>query len=154
MTITAIINFFNHPFFIVFGGLTATLVILGFVYQIICWVFGITPVIFRLGIALWKRRVAIFGSTEVFESLSASLIGSNIFRKKNIIHITPDNVDKAKNETIFLVDWETFSNKIEQVFSARINQICSAPPSLPNSIWPLWSGRISPKKPVRTSIST
>jgi len=117
--IQQITSFYNHQLFIIVGGLTITLGVLGFIYKLICWIFGITPVVFRLGIALWKRRVAIFGSVEIFESLKSSLVDSKIFKEKNIVHIKLDNIDKAKRETIFLVDWETFGDKIEQVFSAR-----------------------------------
>ena len=98
-----------------------TIALAAFVYRLACWTFGVTPIVFRLGVAFWQRKVAIFGSAEVFESLKNSLIDSNIFKQKNIIHISPDNIDKAKDETIFLVDWETFGDKIEQVFSARKN---------------------------------
>ena len=116
-----ITNFYNHPLFIIVGGITVTIAFIAFVYRLVCWTFDITPIIFRLGIALWQRRVAIFGNAEIFESLKNSLVDSNIFKKKNIIHISSDNIDKAKDETIFLVDWETFGDKIEQVFSARKN---------------------------------
>lgn len=133
---THITNFYNHPLFIIVGGLTVTLGVIGFLYKVICWIFGITPIVFRLGITLWKRRVAIFGSIEVFESIKASLTDSKIFKAGNIVLITSDNIDKAKNETIFLVDWETFGNKIDQIFSARQNHqtaivIYAKPQSIP-----------------------
>lgn len=114
-----ITNFFNHPLFIWAGGVTVTMAFIGFIYGLACWAFGITPIIFRLGIALWERKVAIFGIDRAFESLKDSLIDSKIFKSKNIIHVHPDNIDKAKDKTIFLVDWETFGDKIEQIFSAR-----------------------------------
>ncbi len=128
--------FYNHPLFIIVGGLTVTLGVLGFLYKVICWIFGITPIVLRLGIALWKRKVAIFGNVEVFESLKSSLVESKIFKEKNIVHVKLDNIDKAKDETIFLVDWETFRDKIEQVFSARKNHqtaivIYAKPASIP-----------------------
>lgn len=131
-----ITNFYNHPLFIIVGGLTVTLGVLGFLYKVICWIFGITPIVFRLGIALWKRRVAIFGSVEVYESIKASLLDSKIFKEQNIIHIKLDNIDKAKDETIFLVDWDTFGDKIEQIFSVRKNHqtaivIYAKPASIP-----------------------
>ena len=131
-----ITSFYNHPLFIIVGGLTITLGILGFLYKVICWIFGITPVVFRLGVALWKRKVAIFGSVEIFESLRSSLTDSKIFKEKNIVHIKLDNIDRAKDETIFLVDWETFGDKIEQIFSARKNHqtaivIYAKPASIP-----------------------
>lgn len=134
--INQITNFYNHPLFIIVGGITVTLALIAFVYRLACWAFGVTPIVFRLGIALWQRKVAIFGSAEVFESLKSSLIDSSVFKEKNIIYISPDNIDKAKEETIFLVDWETFGDKIEQVFSARKNHqtaivIYAKPASIP-----------------------
>lgn len=133
----AIINFFDHPFFIVIGGITTTFLIIGIFYKIISWFFGITPIIFRLGIALWKRQIAIFGSLEVFDSLKSSLIDSKIFKEKNIVHIKKENTEKAKDKTIFLVDWETFGEEIETVFNARKNHqtaiiIYAKPQSIPN----------------------
>src|SRR3989344_6586239 len=134
--INQITNFYNHPLFIIVGGLTVTLGVIGFLYKIICWIFGITPIIIRLGIALWKRKVAIFGSVEIFESIKSSLLDSKIFKEKNIVHIKSDNIDKAKDETIFLVDWDTSGDKIEQIFSARKNHqtaivIYAKPASIP-----------------------
>jgi 5S rRNA maturation endonuclease (ribonuclease M5) len=131
-----ITNFYNHPLFIIVGGVTVTLAFLAFIYRLACWAFGITPIVFRLGIALWQRKVAIFGNVEIFQSLRDSLVDSNIFKKKNIIHISSDNIDKAKDQTIFLVDWDTFGDKIEQVFSCRKNHqtaivIYAKPASIP-----------------------
>lgn len=131
-----ITNFYNHPFFIIIGGLTVTLTFLGILYKVVCWFFGITPTVFRLGIALWKRKIAIFGTTEAYTSLKGSLVDSNIFKEKNIIQITTDNVDKAKDHTVFLVDWESYGDKIEQVFLARKNHqtaivIYAKPASIP-----------------------
>lgn len=117
----SIIGFFNHPFFIVVGGI-ATIVMIGvFLYTVWLVVVGVFPVWYRLGIGLSKRKVAIFASTENFGNIKASLADSMIFKEKNVIHITLDNIDKAKDQTIFLVDWETFKEQIEQVFSARKN---------------------------------
>lgn len=133
--INQITNFYNHPVFIIVGGVTVTLGFLAIIYKILCWTFGITPIVIRLGMALWKRKVAIFASADAYSSLAATLADSGIFKKS--IQITIDNVDKAKDETIFLVDWETFGDKIDQVFSARKNHqtaivIFAKPASIPN----------------------
>lgn len=132
-----IIDFFSHPLFNVLGGLSACLVVLGILYRIVCWAFGITPILLRLGRALWNRKVAIFASAEAYHSLEATLTDSGIFRASNIVSILPESVDKAKDETIFLVDWETFSSNIEQVFAARGNHqtpiiIYAKPTSIPH----------------------
>lgn len=133
----SIAEFYNHPSFIIFGGISATLVMFGIIYKIISWFFGITPIIFRLGIALWKREIAIFSSLETFEGLKSSLIDSKIFKVKNILHISKDNTEKAKQKTVFLVDWETFGEEIETVFNARKDHqtaiiIYAKPQSIPN----------------------
>ncbi|MDO8444343.1 MAG: hypothetical protein Q7S80_02465, partial [bacterium] len=96
---------------------------------------GVVPVWYRLGIGLSKRRIAVFGSADAFKSLETSILDSKIFRGK-IIQITQDNIDKAKDETLFLVDWESFGAKIDQVFSARQNHqtavvIYAKPASIP-----------------------
>lgn len=135
--ITSITTFFNHPVFIIIGGLTVTLAFLGFLYKLTCWTFGISPIVFRLGIALWKRKIAIFGDDEAFNGLQSALVDSKVFKNKNIIHIRHDNIDKAKRETIYLVDWGTFGDNIEQVFSARRNHqtaiiIYAKPSSIPH----------------------
>src|SRR3990167_774797 len=119
--LSQITKLYNHPLFIIVGGLTVTLGVIGLLYKVFCWIFGITPIIIRLGIALWKRKVAIFGSVESFESIKSSLLDSKIFKEKNIVYIESNNIDKAKDETIFLVDWETSEGKIEQIFSSRKN---------------------------------
>lgn len=130
------IAFFNHPFFIVVGGLATIFMIGGFLYTVWLVVSGVLPVWYRLGMGLSARKVAVFASREAFESIKTSLMDSRIFKDKNIIHIASNNIDKAKGQTIFLVDWETFKEQIEQVFSARKNDqtaivIYAKPASIP-----------------------
>lgn len=132
-----ITDFFNHPFFIIVGGLTVTITILAILYRLICLTLGITPIIFRLGIALWRRKVAIFGNDEIYNSLRSTLIESKLFKSKNIVHIALNNIDKAKDETIFLIDWQTAESSINEIFSARKNHntaivIYAKPASIPN----------------------
>ncbi len=130
------VNFFNHPVFILIGGFSVVVGFLGILYRIICWFLGITPILIRLGTALWKRKVAIFATAEAYTNLRDVLIDSKIFTINSIIHINIDNFDKAKGETIFLVDWESCGDKIEQIFSTRLNHqtaivIYAKPASIP-----------------------
>lgn len=109
----------------------------GFLYTVWLVVTGALPVWYRLGIGLSKRKVAIFSSIEVYESIKSSLVDSRIFKEKNVVHIKSDNIDKAKDQTIFLVDWETFKEEIEGVFLARKSHqtaivIYAKPASIPH----------------------
>jgi hypothetical protein len=109
--IQPIIDFFNHPVFIIVGGLTVVFAALGIIYRIVCIALGLTPLVFRIGKAIWRRKVAIIGSSEVFSSLKDCITDTEIFNKKNVIHIPIDNI----------VDWETSRNQIDQIFVARKN---------------------------------
>lgn len=129
-------SFFDHPLFIIIGGLTVVFSIIGILYRVIFWLFGITPFVLRLGVALWKREIAVFANSENFNSLKTLLVDSGLFKSSNITHIGTENIDKAKGKTIFLVDWESFSDQIDLVFSARANHqvalvIFAKPASIP-----------------------
>ena len=133
----SLIVFFNHPFFIIVGGLATLSMIIVFFYTVYLVIKGVLPVWYRLGLGLSRRRIAIFGSLESYESIKSSLTDSEIFRDDNIVHIGQDNIDKAKDETIFLVDWESFRDDIEKIYSARKNHqvaivIYAKPQSIPH----------------------
>jgi len=115
------IEFFNHPVFIIVGGLTVLFAAIGIIYRIVCIILGVTPLVFRIGKAIWRRKVAIIGSSESFTSLKDCITDTNIFKKNNVIHIPIDNIGKVKEHTILLVDWETCSNQIDNIFIARKN---------------------------------
>jgi len=116
-----IMNFFNHPFFIIIGGLTVAIASIGLIYRILCVILGISPLVLRIGKAVWRRKIAIIGSLESFNNLKECIIDSGIFKKSNVIHIPLDNIDKTKELSILLVDWETSSSKIDQIMLARKN---------------------------------
>ncbi len=130
--------FFNHPFFTVIGSLTTILAILTAIYALVCWIIGITPVVFRIGYALWKREIAVFSSQEQFNVIKTMLLDSKIFSEKNIVNINKGNIEKAKKFTIFLIEWETFSDKINEIFMSRVSEqtsivIYAKPGSIPQN---------------------
>ena len=111
-----IINFFNHPFFIIVGGLATILMIVGFCYTAFLVIKGVLPVWYRLGIGLSKRKIAIFAKDE-YQSLSDMIIASKIFT--TTIQIHENDIKKAEKETIFLVHWKDFQNKIDDIISIK-----------------------------------
>lgn len=135
--IQPIIDFFNHPVFIIVGGLTVVFAAIGIIYRVVCITLGVTPLVFRIGKAIWRRKVAIIGSAEAFSSLKDCIIDTNIFKNHNVIHIPIDNIEKSKEHTILLVDWETSGNYIDNIFLARKNYntaviIFAKPASIPH----------------------
>ena len=109
--IFGISNFYNHQFFIIFGGISVTLIILGFLLNIIFWVLGIAPLLWRLGYGRWFRKVAIVASDEIYNSLRSDLKDSGIFREKNIHHISVANLAKVKEHYLLLIHYQSFSEE-------------------------------------------
>ena len=112
------IDFFNHPFFIIIGGLTTLLVIIGFCYTIYLIIKGVFPVWYRLGKGLSKRKIAIFANEE-FESLRDMLVDSKIFKAKNIVKIEKNSIKKAEPITLFLMHWKYFEAEIDNVLKIK-----------------------------------
>ncbi|QWD79265.1 hypothetical protein ICV01_06330 [Polynucleobacter sp. MWH-Spelu-300-X4] len=112
---------FNHPLFNIVGGISVSITFIAITYKVVCFFWGVTPLMLRLGISLWKRKVAIFGDESSFSSLKLMLIDSGIFKEKNIIKIDLIDLAKAKKLDIFLVDWNSSKDHINQIFDFRPN---------------------------------
>jgi hypothetical protein len=121
MNLQPLIDFFNHPIFIIVGGLTVVSATLGIIYRIVCIVLGVSPLVFRIGKAVWRRKIAVIGNSESFSTLNECIADSGVFKKNNVIHITTENIDKVKEYSVLLVDWESSGTQIDQIFMARKN---------------------------------
>lgn len=113
-----ITEFFDHPFFIIVGGIGTVLMIIGFLYTAWLAIRGVFPVWYRLGIGLSKRRIAIFASTE-YESLRSLLIDSKIFSGNNITQINKNDLRKSENETLYLVHWKDYQDKLDEILALK-----------------------------------
>lgn len=136
-TLQEIITFFNHPFFSIVGGISVSIAFVAIVYKVICFFWGVTPLALRLGIALWKRKVAVFGNADSFASFKLILIDSGIFKESNIDRIDLMDITKAKKFDIYLVDWASSSAYISAIFDCRPSEqtpviIFAAPKTIPD----------------------
>lgn len=113
-----IIDFFNHPFFIIIGGITTFVAIVSTMYTIFLILKGVFPVWYRLGKGLSRREIAIFAEEE-FESLKDTLIDSKIFSKKNIVKIDRKSIKKANSISLLLIHWKCFENEIDNILDIK-----------------------------------
>ena len=113
-----IIRFFDHPFFIIMGGVTTFIMIFGFLYTIYLVGKGVLPVWYRLGMGLSKRKIAIFADNE-FDNLKDILVDSKIFESKNIIKIDKQSIKKAASITLLLVHWKCFESKFDEILNIK-----------------------------------
>lgn len=107
----AIYNFFNHPFFVIFGGISATIIIFGIILNFIFWMFGVAPLLWRLGYGRWTRKIAILANSEIYNSLKKDLVDSGIFRENKIILITDQHLSDVKNHNLLLVHYQSFTEE-------------------------------------------
>lgn len=113
-----IIQFFNHPFFMVFGGAATLATIIGMLYTGYLIMKGILPVWYRLGIGLSKREIAIFAEEE-FDNLKNLLVDSKIINPKNIVKIDRQSIKKAGSISMLLVHWKCFAAEIDQILNIK-----------------------------------
>lgn len=124
-SLNEIINFYSHPFFVIFGGISATLILLGVLLNFIFWVMGITPLLWRLGYGRWFRKIAIVAKPETYFILKKDLVDSGIFREKNIGDaITAACISDIKNHDLLLVHYQSFNE--EQIKNILTNKESSA----------------------------
>ena len=69
--------------------------------------------------ALSKREITVFATTDNFNSIKSMLISSGIFRENNIFQILPNTLSDADDKTLFLVHWKDFKDNIHTILSKK-----------------------------------
>lgn len=113
-----IIDFFNHPFFVIVGGISTVIAIVTFIYTIYIVLNGIIPVWIRLGKGLSNRKIAVYAEND-FNNFKSMLLDSGIFKEKNIEQITNESLAKGETHTMMLVSYMDFKDKIEKILSYK-----------------------------------
>lgn len=113
-----IIYFFNHPFFIIIGGLTTLIAIISFVYGVCIIISGVIPVWIRLGKGLSNKKIALYAEND-YESLKSLLIDSGLFKAKNIEKISHDSMGKGERHSMMLVNYPEFLDEIPEILKYK-----------------------------------
>jgi hypothetical protein len=113
-----IIDFFNHPFFVIVGGIGTVIAIVTFIYAIYIILKGVIPVWIRLGKGLSNRKIAVYAEQD-FNNFKNILLDSGIFKAKNIEQITNESLSKGETHTMMLVNYMEFKDKIEKILSYK-----------------------------------
>lgn len=106
-----IYQIFNNPFFVIVGGLFTLVSVFAILTTIAFWILGITPLLWRLGLGRWTRKIAIVAGSEVYANLEKDLIDSGIFRKGNIYRISNKSLSDVREHSLLLVHYQSFSEK-------------------------------------------
>ena len=113
-----IIDFFTAPFFVVLGGFITLVTVFGFIYIVYLALAGILPVLYRLGVALSTKKIAVFADNK-FDELKNILVDSQLFKSKNIIKIDSGSIKKAEYVSCYLVHYGAYKNSIDDIIDIK-----------------------------------
>jgi len=104
-----------------FSGYISTIIVLvAVITGAIILIRGISPVLYRLGNGLAKRKIAIFAKGDNAVSLKSLLTDSKLFRQKNIFEITSkEDIGKAEEASIYLVYWHDWADDISEILNQK-----------------------------------
>lgn len=112
-------SFFNQV-----SLLDAIVLVVLIVIAIVTWLSGIAPPLWRLGIGLAQRKVAIFARNENLGSLRDLMVRSRLFKSKNIIEIqTVGDLAVAEDASVYVMYWPDWSNSIDRVLEKKRSSI-------------------------------
>lgn len=111
-------DFFNNPFFVIIGGVGTLFSVVALLFTVYLFIKGIAPVLYRLGMGLARRKIAIFAEDE-FDDLKDMLVDSGIFRGANIVKIGKTSIKKAEGLSLFLMHWKPFENELQDILNVK-----------------------------------
>lgn len=109
-TLTEVFNFL--------GTIGTVFSVIAFFVTLYLWARGILPVLWRLGIGLSTKKIAIFSDAE-FDNLKNVLLDSKLFRKSNILRIDGESIKEAEGCPLLLVHWKAFENQIDDILQIK-----------------------------------
>lgn len=113
-----LLKIFDNDIFVIIGGITGTIWVLSIICIVYLAVNGVLPILYKLGLGLSNRKICIFSETE-YSHLKNLLIDSKVFKEKNIIQIHKKDINKARNESVFLVYWKEFGSEIDTILNIK-----------------------------------
>ncbi len=113
-----ITDFFNHPFFVVFGGISTLLVIAVAIGGVYLAVKGILPVWYRLGFSLSKRKIAIFAD-EKYDELREMLVDSGVFKERNIQKVSRNAIKKVEDVSFYIVHYDSYAEEMDAIIGMK-----------------------------------
>lgn len=113
-----VVEFFNHPFFMIVGGILSLLAVLGVLSTVYLVLKGVVPVWYKLGVSLSKRKIAIF-SDDKFNELKDILIDSGMFHTKNILKIDKASIKKAEKTSFYIIHYSPYKSSIDEILSMK-----------------------------------
>lgn len=102
------------------GLITTAVSILIVLATVVGWALGIAPLMYRLGLGRWRRKISIAAAGKKYTELKTDLIDSGVFREKNIKQISETTLSDAKDANLMLVHYGSFTEaQIKTIISNK-----------------------------------
>lgn len=95
----------------IIGLVTTAVAVLSFFGLVLGWLLGISPLLYRLGLGRWLRKISIVANSDNFTALKADMVDSGVFRERNINHISGQHLSKVKEANLLLLDYGSFTEQ-------------------------------------------
>lgn len=106
----------------IIGALSTLLIIVGGLFIFFCWCIGIFPLLKRLGLGRWFRKVFIAADIDNYQTIKNDLVESGVFREKNISQINDKSLSKVKDVDLIILHYQSFTaSQIKQVIADKKN---------------------------------
>lgn len=116
-----LVDFFQHDIFVALGGVSCVI----FIFSVLLVIFNqyiysrnILLVLFRLGRALARRKVAIVANAECSPDIKNVLLDSDFFAEKNITEISRWNIENLKGATLIIAHYKTVVDDLPEIIGA------------------------------------
>ncbi len=114
-----VLDFFRHPIFTLLGGFLTVVWLSVLLYTIHLVIKGVLPVLYRLGISLSKKKIAIFAESGDFNNLKNILTDSRLFKEKNILHIDKKSRRRAEAASLLLLHWKSCQGDFDTILNRK-----------------------------------
>ncbi|RAQ95634.1 hypothetical protein [Thermogemmatispora tikiterensis] len=111
--------------------------LIAFALGLYAWVRGIAPVLYRLGLGLARRKIALLAKGDNVASGRSLLLDPHLFREENLIIVTsPKDLGRAERADVLLVYWEDWKDNIDDILRLKRDHVALVIYALPQTILP------------------
>lgn len=119
------------------GRILVVPALIAFVLGVYEWSRGVLEVLYRLGLGLTRRKIALLAKGDNVVSGRSLLLDPRLFREENLIIVTsPNDLGRAERADVLLVYWEDWKDHIDDILRLKRDHVALVIYALPQTISP------------------
>lgn len=102
-----------------FGRTETAMTIVALIAAFALGAFSAAKVLWRIGLGLARRRIALLASSDDNEVLRGTILDSGIFAERNLIEVRKiESLERAAEASVWLLHWPSWHSHFDQVLAA------------------------------------